>query len=221
MTVIAIDGPAGSGKSTLAKLLAQQLGIACIDTGAMYRAIAYLALKDGVALDDAASLAALARSAHITFTPGGHVLVRDEDVTEEIRRPSVSAAVSEVSAHAVVRELMLEQQRRIAVDQDVVMEGRDIGTVVFPDAALKVFLTARVDVRAERRRKELIAKGEHTTAQETQAAMEARDTYDSSRPVAPLRKADDAVEIDTSAMTIDQVLAEIERLARESMPVRP
>lgn len=220
MTVIAIDGPAGSGKSTLAKLLAQRLGITCIDTGAMYRAIAYLALTDGVALDDAASLAALARSAHIAFGVGERVLVRDEDVTEEIRRPSVSAAVSEVSAHAEVRELLLEEQRRIAADQDVVMEGRDIGTVVFPDAALKVYLTARVDVRAERRRKELIAKGEHTTAQETQAAMEARDTYDSARPVAPLRKAADAVEVDTSAMTVEQVLAKLESLARESLPVR-
>jgi len=221
MTVIAIDGPAGSGKSTLAKLLAQRLDIACIDTGAMYRAVAYLALKDGVALDDAVSLAALTRSARIGFSPGGRVLAREEDVTEEIRLPSVSAAVSEVSAHREVRELMLGEQRRIAAGADVVMEGRDIGTVVFPDAALKIYLTARTEVRAERRRRELVARGEHTTAAETQAAIEARDSYDSARPVAPLRKADDAVEVDTSEMTIDDVLALLERLARQSLPVTP
>jgi len=215
MTVIAIDGPAGSGKSTVARLVARQLGYVYLDTGAMYRTVAYLALKDGVALDDAASLSALTRSAHIGFTPDGKVEAREEDVTEEIRRPSVSAAVSEVSAHERVRELLVEEQRRLATGADVVMEGRDIGTVVFPDARLKVFLTARPDVRAERRRKELVAKGEHTTLAETQAAIEARDEYDSSRAVAPLVKAADAVEIDTSEMTIDQVVAAVARLVRD------
>jgi CMP/dCMP kinase len=215
MTVIAIDGPAGSGKSTVARLLAGRLGYLYLDTGAMYRAVALLALMDGVALDDSASLAALTRAARIHFTPDGKVLARDEDVTEEIRQSSVSAAVSEVSAHALVRELLVEEQRRLALGADVVMEGRDIGTVVFPDAAVKVFLTARPEVRAERRRKELVAKGEHSSAAETLAAIEARDTYDSSRPVAPLRRADGATELDTSAMTIDEVVTALELLVND------
>jgi len=221
MTVIAIDGPAGSGKSTVARLVAERLGYVYLDTGAMYRTVAYLALKDGVALDDEASLGALTRSAHITFTPEGKVRARDEDVTEEIRRPSVSAAVSAVSAHRKVRELLVEEQRRLAQDTDVVMEGRDIGTVVFPDALVKVYLTARPGVRADRRRKELVAKGEHATVAETLAAIEARDRYDSSRELAPLVKAGDAVEIDTSEMTIDEVVAAVEQLARDGGGSRP
>lgn len=214
MTVIAIDGPAGSGKSTVARLVAQRLGYVYLDTGAMYRTVAYLALKDGVALDDAASLSVVTRSAHIAFTADGKVQARDVDVTEEIRRPSVSAAVSEVSAHERVRELLVEEQRRLAQGADVVMEGRDIGTVVFPQARVKIFLVARPDVRADRRRKELVAKGEHTTLAETLAAIEARDAYDSTRTVAPLIKAADAVELDTSDMTIDEVVTAVERLVR-------
>jgi cytidylate kinase len=215
MTVIAIDGPAGSGKSTVARLLSDRLGYLYLDTGAMYRAAALLALREGVSLDDGPTLAALTRAGRIGFSPHGHVLARDEDVAEEIRRPSVSAAVSEVSAHAEVRDLLVAEQRRIAAGRDVVIEGRDIGTVVFPDAAMKVFLTAAPEVRAERRRRELVATGEHTSAAETLSAMQARDTYDSSRAVSPLRKAPDAVEVDTSAMTIDQVVAALQTLVRD------
>ena len=206
MTVVAIDGPAGSGKSTLASLLAERLGYLHLDTGAMYRAIAYLALHDGVALDDGSSLAAMARSAHLRFDGRGRIFARDEDVSEEIRRPAVSAAVSEASAHAEVRDVLVDEQRRIAAGRDVVMEGRDIGTVVFPDAALKIFVVASPEVRSERRRKELIAKGEHVGADETLAAIEARDAFDSSRAVAPLRAAADAVHLDTSSMTIEEVV---------------
>ena len=207
MTVIAIDGPAGSGKSTLAKLLAARLGYAYLDTGAMYRAVAYLALRDGVATDDGLSLAALAREARLSFTADGHILAGDRDVSEEIRRPAVSAAVSEVSAHAEVRAVLLDEQRRIGADQDVVIEGRDIGTVVFPEAPVKLYLTASPEVRAERRRRELIAGGEHVGAAETLQAIVARDAYDSARTVAPLRRAADAVELDTSGLDIEQVVA--------------
>jgi cytidylate kinase len=206
MTVIAIDGPAGSGKSTLARLLAARLGFAYLDTGAMYRAVAYLALRDGVATDDGSSLAALAREARISFAADGRIVAAERDVSEEIRRPAVSAAVSEVSAHAEVRAVLLDEQRRIAADQDVVIEGRDIGTVVFPEAPVKLFLTASPEVRSERRRKELIAGGEHVGADETLQAMVARDAYDSSRAVAPLRRAADAVELDTSGLSIGEVV---------------
>ena len=215
MTVIAIDGPAGSGKSTVARLLSRRLGFLYLDTGAMYRAVALLALRDGVALDDGPSLAALTRGARIGFTPQGSVVARDEEVSEDIRGGSVTAAVSEVSAHPEVRELLVAEQRRIADGCDVVVEGRDIGTVVFPAAVLKVFLTATPAVRAERRRKELVAKGEHMSPEETLAALDARDRYDSSREVSPLRKARDAVEVDTSGMTIDEVIAALEALVRK------
>ena len=206
MTVIAIDGPAGSGKSTLARLLAARLGFAYLDTGAMYRAIAYLALREGVATDDGASLAALAREARISFDADGHIVAAERDVSEEIRRPAVSAAVSEVSAHPEVRAVLLDEQRRIGAVQDIVIEGRDIGTVVFPAAPVKLFLTASAEIRAERRRRELIAGGEHVGIDETLQAMVARDAYDSQRAVAPLRRAADAVELDTSGLDIDQVV---------------
>lgn len=202
MAVIAIDGPAGSGKSTLARLLAERLGFAYLDTGAMYRAVTLLALQDGVALDDGASLASLARAADLDFDGRGRIRAGGRDVSEEIRRPAVSAAVSEVSAHAQVREVLVAEQRRIATGRDVVMEGRDIGTVVCPDAAVKIFLVAEPDVRAERRRKELVAKGEHVGPAETLAAIEARDAYDSSRTVAPLKAASDAVKLDSSGLDV-------------------
>ena len=212
MTVIAIDGPAGSGKSTLARLLAERLGYAYLDTGAMYRAVAFLALHEGVALDDGASLAVLAREARLTFAADGRIVAADRVVSEEIRRPAVSAAVSEVSAHAEVRAVLLDEQRRIGAAQDVVIEGRDIGTVVFPEAPVKLFLTASPEIRAERRRKELIAGGEHVGADETLQAMIARDAYDSGRAVVPLRRADDAVELDTSGLDIAQVVEAARRI---------
>ncbi len=204
--IVAIDGPAGSGKSTLARLLAERLGYAYLDTGAMYRAVTLLALREGVALDDGATLASLARSAHLGFDQRGRIKAGERDVSEEIRRPAVSAAVSEVSAHAQVREVLVAEQRRIATESDVVMEGRDIGTVVCPDAAVKIFLVADRPVRAERRRKELVATGEHVDRLETLAAIEARDAYDSSRTVAPLRAAPDAVTLDSSRLDIDAMV---------------
>jgi cytidylate kinase len=217
MAIVAIDGPAGSGKSTLARLLSERLGYLYLDTGAMYRAVAYLALHEGVSLDDEASLAALTRSARLAFDEKGRMIASGRDVSEEIRRPAVSAAVSEVSAHAHVRDILVTEQRRIAAAGDVVMEGRDIGTVVCPAAEVKIFLTADPNVRAERRRKELIASGEHVDICEMLAAIEARDAYDSGRAVSPLRCADDAVELDTSPLTIDQVLDAMELIVRERL----
>ena len=221
MTVIAIDGPAGSGKSTLAKLLAARLGFAYLDTGAMYRAVAYLALHEGVAIDDGASLATLAREARISFAPDGRIVAAERDVSEEIRRPAVSAAVSEVSAHAAVRAVLLDEQRRIGADHDVVIEGRDIGTVVFPAAPVKLFLTASPEIRAERRRSELIAGGEHVGAAETLQAIVARDAYDSQRAVAPLRRAADAVELDTSGLDVEQVVEAARQLVVARLGATP
>jgi cytidylate kinase len=206
VAVVAIDGPAGSGKSTLARLLAERLGFAYLDTGAMYRVVTLLALQEGVALDDGASLASLAKAADLGFDGRGRIKAGARDVSEDIRRPAVSAAVSEVSAHAQVREVLVAEQRRIAAGRDVVIEGRDIGTVVCPDAAVKIFLVADRDVRAERRRKELVAKGEHVGSEETLAAIEARDAYDSSRQVAPLKPAVDAVRLDSSALDIAEMI---------------
>ena len=220
MTVIAIDGPAGSGKSTLAALLSKRLGYAHLDTGAMYRAVTLLALRQGVPLDDGSALAELARSAELTFTAAGRLLAQGEDVSEEIRRPAVSAAVSQVSAHPEVREVLVAEQRRLASEGNVVMEGRDIGTVVCPTAAVKIFLVADSRVRADRRQKELLAKGERLDSQQAQADIEARDRYDSSRPVAPLKAADDAVVLDSTELTIDEMVALAERIVRERMAAR-
>jgi cytidylate kinase len=217
MTVIAIDGPAGSGKSTLARLLADRLGFVYLDTGAMYRAVAYLALRDGIALSDAAALTAVAQAAELTFNDEGHMVAAGVDVSDEIRRPAVSAAVSEVSAHAAVRALLVAVQRQLAAGRNVVMEGRDIGTVVFPDAAVKVFLTAQPQVRAERRHQELLAKGVQTSPDETLAALMARDEYDSSRSVSPLFKASDAIEVDTSNLDVSQVLDRLESVVRAAL----
>ncbi|HMK92875.1 MAG TPA: (d)CMP kinase [Thermoleophilia bacterium] len=217
MAVIAIDGPAGSGKSTVARLLAARLGFAYLDTGAMYRAIAYLALREGVATDDGASLAALAREARISFAADGHIVAAERDVSEEIRRPAVSAAVSEVSAHPEVRAVLLQEQRRIGAVQDIVIEGRDIGTVVFPAAPVKLFLTASAEIRAERRRRELIAGGEHVGMDETLRAIVARDAYDSQRAVAPLRRAADAIELDTSGLDVGQVVEAARQIVRAKL----
>jgi cytidylate kinase len=159
----------------------------------------------------------VAQTAELTFNDQGHMVAAGVDVSDEIRRPAVSAAVSEVSAHAAVRALLVAVQRQLAAGRNVVMEGRDIGTVVFPDAAVKVFLTAQPQVRAERRHQELLTKGEQTSADETLAAITARDEYDSARLVSPLLKASDAIEVDTSTLDVDQVLDRLEAIARAAL----
>ena len=210
--IVAIDGPAASGKSTVAKLLASRLGLAYLDTGAMYRAVAVEAVRRGMDLSDAAALTALAHEVTVSFSheagsgmPTG-VLLDGRDVTREIRTPEIDAAVSPVSAVAGVREAMVEQQRRIAAESaHTVLEGRDIGTVVFPNAEVKVFLTASAEERARRRTIDMVDRGVDISQRDVQAKLESRDRYDSTREASPLTCAGDAFAIDTTGMTIDEV----------------
>lgn len=222
--IVAIDGPAGSGKSTIAKEIARQLGFNKLDTGAMYRAVAYAALSRGVDLDDEAAIVALAQSIEIRFTNGigedTRLTIDGEDASAAIRTPEVDANVSKVSAYPGVRAAMLVHQRRAAEDRDIVAEGRDIGTVVFPNAEVKVFLTADPRERARRR---VLQRHEHDAqvpsadeieaeVDETLAALKQRDKLDSSREVAPLVAAEDAVHVDSTSHTIDEVVEIIEGL---------
>ena len=219
--IIAIDGPAGSGKSTVAKEVAKMLGFHYLDTGAMYRSIAWLALERGISLDDDEAVADLARTETVVFSheegnplPSG-VAIAGHDITLEIRTPRIDKAVSPVSAIPAVREALTQQQRAIAASENIVMEGRDIGTVVFPNAELKVFLTASAEERARRRALQNAQRGFGET---DEAAILAdiirRDEADSTRAVAPLRPAEDAVMLDTTGMGIDEVCAAIANLAR-------
>jgi len=210
--IVAIDGPAGAGKSTAARLLATRLGYALLDTGAIYRSMALRARERGVGWDDGPGVAALAGGIDIAFRLEGainHVTLDGQDVTTAIRTPEMSDGASRVSALPEVRAALLELQRRIGAAGGVVVEGRDIGTVVFPDADVKFFLTASPDERARRRAAELAAAGKPVDAEQTKAEMLARDARDSTRATAPLRKADDAIEIDSSTLPPDAVVAKM------------
>ena len=215
--IVALDGPAGAGKSTAARRLAARLGFAMVDTGAIYRAVALAATRAGVALDDDGALATLLPAVRIRFEPpprgqadaGQKVLLADEDVSLAIRTPAMSLGASAVSARPVVRAGLLDLQRRLATapgQAGAVLEGRDIGTVVFPDADAKFFLTASPEVRAKRRHAELRAKGQGATLAEVLADQEKRDRDDAQRAVAPLRAAEDAVLLDTSALGVEAVI---------------
>ena len=222
--IIAIDGPSGAGTSTVAKAVAKKLGFSCLDTGAMYRAIAWQALADGVALDDDAALGEVARTCVIAF---GHeagdpvpkrVFVGDAEVTDAIRTAEIDRAVSPVSAAPSVREALVDQQRRIGRAGDYVVEGRDIGTVVFPEAPVKVFLTASDEERAHRRVRQNVDRGIGSIDyEEVLADLRRRDAADSSRATAPLRAAEDAVQIDSTSHYIEEVIDQICALAREKM----
>ena len=214
MTVVALDGPGGSGKSTVARRVAERLGFVYLDTGAMYRAVGLLATEKGVPLDDEEAVAAVARDAALRFDGDGRVLAGERDVSAAIRTLEMGAAASVVSVHPRVRALLVEQQRRLGARGDVVMEGRDIGTNVFPDAAVKLFLTARPEVRAARRAAELRASGAAVDEADVLAAVNERDRRDSTRSVAPLCRADDAVELDTSDLTLDQVVDAVVDIVR-------
>jgi len=210
--IVAIDGPAASGKSTVAKALATRIGMHYLDTGAMYRSIALAALEQGVPLHDEPAMGELARGVRIDFAYGEDasiattVLLDGVDVSAEIRTPRIDEAVSAAARTPEVRAAMVARQREIASCADTVMEGRDIGTVVFPDADVKVFLTASADERARRRHVELAERGDDTAADRVREGMERRDLADSSRKTAPLKPADDAIRLDTTGMSIDDVV---------------
>ena len=217
MTVAAVDGPVGSGKSTVARRVARRLGYIYLDTGAMYRAVGLLASEAGVPLDDEEAVVAVARDARLYLDAEGRLFAGQRDLSTAIRTLEMGAAASLVSALAGVRRLLVEEQRALGEDTDIVMEGRDIGTNVFPDAAVKVFLTARPEVRAARRTAELRAKGEDVDEAQVLTALMERDRRDSTRSVAPLRKAADAVEVDTSEMTLDQVVDAVVGVVRDKV----
>lgn len=205
--IVAIDGPAGAGKSSVARALAAELGFRYLDTGAMYRALTWLALHRGIELDDGPALATLARDEPVAFPDGGGVAIAGDDVTTRIREPEIDAAVPVVAAHDDVREVMRERQRALAALGDSVIEGRDIGVVVVPDADLKIWLHAAPAVRARRRHAERDGIDADTLAAELlrRDQRDARNTH----------QADDAIEVDTTALTLDQVISRIVELVGE------
>jgi len=208
---VAIDGPAGAGKSTLARRIAGKLGYVYVDTGAMYRAVGLWALRAGVALSDMHRLEQLAREAQIEFVSGASTIVLNgEDVTEEIRAPEVSDAASKVAQIPAVRRALVDKQREIGESASCVVEGRDIGSVVFPDASVKVFLDAEPDVRAGRRAREVDLPVEVVTGQ-----IAVRDARDRNRSESPLVQAPDAVYLDTSGMSIDEVEQAVLKIVRD------
>ena len=218
---IAIDGPSGAGKSTLAKKLAAALGFLYVDTGAIYRTVGLFAARNGVDCADADRVVPLLATIVIRIAYGQddlqHMYLFGEDVTDDIRRNEVSVYASQVSAIPQVRIFLLEMQRSLAQKNNVVMDGRDIGTVVLPHADLKIFLTASPERRAERRRLELLEKGENLPFETVLAEILARDEADANRPVAPLREAEDAVRVDTSQINLEESLSVLRRVVKEKL----
>ncbi len=221
--IIAIDGPVGAGKSTAARLLAKRLRYRYIDSGAMYRALTWKALQAGLDLDDERSVRRLADATSIALEPDGdreRILIDGQDVSRQIREREVEQATSKISIYPSVREVMVARQRHMAAQGGIVMDGRDIGTVVFPDADVKFYLTARLEVRAERRYLEVQAAGVSRKISDLTEEIESRDARDMGRRASPLRKADEAITIDTSDLPISQVVdameEEIRRKAADS-----
>ncbi|NEU31115.1 (d)CMP kinase [bacterium LRH843] len=214
---IAIDGPAGAGKSSVAKLVAERLSFLYIDTGAMYRALTFAALRDDVNLENGLELRKLLDTLqiHLIHESGIRVLLNNEDITERIRLQDVTSNVSKVASHENVRTEMVERQRKLANHGKAVLDGRDIGTHVLPDAEVKIFLTASVKERAKRRFNELVAKGLPSDLEQIEKDIANRDQLDSTREFAPLKKADDAVKIDSTDLSIEEVVEIIIGLVKE------
>ena len=208
--IVAIDGPAGAGKSTVARNLAQRLGFRYLDTGAMYRALTWLALEEGLSLDDGGALGELARREPVSFDDRGRVFVDDADVTSSIRKPDIDRLVPVVARHPSVREVMRQRQRALGAEGNVVIEGRDIGTVVAPNAEVKVYLVADQAVRAERR----VADRPGIGADALATDLRLRDEKDAIN----MRPAEDAVEIDTTELSVDEVVGRIEELVHARQP---
>ena len=220
---IAIDGPAGAGKSTIAKRLAAELGYHYVDTGAIYRTVAYFMDLLGVSPKDVDGVERYIDelTIEIEYDEEGkqHMIMNGMDVTDDIRTQDISQKASLVSAHAVVREVLLDMQRDIAKEYDVIMDGRDIGTVVLPKATVKIFLTASPEVRAKRRYDELIAKGQKAKLETILKEIQQRDYQDTHREIAPLKLARDSIKVDTSDMDIDQVVAHIREIVGKKIGV--
>lgn len=218
---IAIDGPAGAGKSTMARRVAKELGYQYVDTGAIYRTVGYHMWLMGIGPKDADGIRRLIDDVNvqISYSPDGvqHMVLGGFDVTDEIRTAQMAVYASGVSAQPVVRDFLLDMQRELARTHDVVMDGRDIGTVVLPDADVKIFLTASDTVRAQRRLAELQARGEKTSFEQVLRELRARDKQDSTRAVAPLRCAPDAVRLDTSEQTVEESVAAMLSIIREKL----
>ena len=216
---IAIDGPAGAGKSTIARRLAGELGFRYVDTGAIYRTVAYFMDLWGVSPKDVDGVNRYIDelTVSIRYDEDGiqHMLMNGMDVTDDIRTQDISQKASLISAHAVVREMLLDMQRNLAAAYDVVMDGRDIGTVVLPKATVKIFLTATPEVRAKRRCDELTARGQKANYEQVLKEIKQRDYQDTHREIAPLKMARDSVKVDTSGMNIEEVVAEIKRIVQE------
>ncbi len=211
---IAIDGPAGSGKSTAARQLARKLGFKYLDTGAMYRAVTYKALQEGIDLNDKNEIIKIAKNIDFDFISAGknqktRLLIDDEDVTEKIRLPQVNNNVAEVSKIKGVRQTLIKKQRKIASKGSVIMDGRDIGSVVLPDADFKFYITASLEERARRRYQEMQKKNEDISFQDVKKSMKKRDKVDSSRQYSPLIKAEDALEIDSTDLSPAEVLEKL------------
>ena len=213
--IIAIDGPAGSGKSTIAKLIAEDLGLVYLDTGAMYRLVTLKALNDGI-LGNLDKIIKMLDNLNIDIKENGFYL-DDIDVSEEIRKPVVSENVSDIAVIREVREKMVDLQRKFSESKNVILDGRDIGTVVFPNADVKIFLVADAKERTNRRYKELVAKGENVRIEEIYENILKRDEIDSTRKESPLKKADNAIEVDTTSKNIEEVKNEILNIVRKKI----
>jgi cytidylate kinase len=215
--IVAIDGPAGAGKSSISRRLAERLGYAFLDTGAMYRAVTLAALRRNLGSTDNQAIARLANELTIDFD-GVHTLLDGEDVSDAIRTSEVSSAVHLAADNVAVRRRLVELQRQIAAGRDIVTEGRDQGTVAFPDADCKIFLTASRQERARRRYDELMARSENVTLDEVLTQQDERDARDAARPVGALVKADDAMEFCTDRLSLDEVVDRLEQIVRERLP---